>query len=469
MKYILAIDQGSSGTMAALFDHHARMLDSVDIPILGRMLDGGRVEYRPEELLESVRQAACLLMEKHPEAIEDLMGMGLANQGESFLLWKKNTRKPLTPVISWQDRRCESLCRQLTDEGHDTWFHAKTGLHLSCEWPALKIRYLRETDPVLDALCRKGDVVFGQLDAWFLSALTGGAACASDHGTACRSGLYNGIDLCWDKELLCFFRADDLWLPELADNVCCFAGVDLGFGKRIPWVAGGLDQAVAMIGQGCVHPKTAKITYGTCCACWINTGKDLIFDEKLTSGIAWKIGKSRTYALAAEGPSCGNILAWIRQTMHADWPLEDLSAIAQAYCEPDNLLFVPAFSGLDAPHWAPEAKGSFLGMTFETKAEHILRAALDAIAYSIRDIFDYMPPCDRLVVDGGMTANAYLLQKQADVLGRPLEKTHTIEGTIAGIAYLACISMGYMKGMQDIPAAGEQEIIQADPGCGDAG
>ena len=444
--YLIAVDQGSSGTMSALFDGDLRQVDCVDIPVSVATPRYGWVEQDPWELLNSVRDGAKRLMERNPECLEGLAGIGLANQGESFLLWDTQTGEPVTPVISWQDSRSENYCAQLKQEGRGRWFHERTGLHLSSEWPALKVRELRRSDEKLDLRCRSGRIAFGQLDAWFLYVLTGHRRFASDHGTACRTGFYNLRQGKWDEELIEFFCGDSLIFPELTDNVCRIEGLDLGIGKEIPWIAGGLDQSVTLIGQGCTQPADAKVTYGTCCACWMNLGSKLVLDENLTTSIAWKIGEEYTYGLAAEGGASGSIVTWLLRNFSTDWRQEDLSQIARSYDDQESLLFVPAFGGLSAPYWK-EAKGTLFGITAGTRPEHILRAGLDAVAYTVRDILDCMPLIKKLVLDGGMSANEYLVQKQANVLQRPVEKSLEKEGTLLGIAHLCTRSLGVRAGI----------------------
>ena len=445
--FLIAVDQGSSGTMSALFDQNLRQVDCIDLPVSVTTPQSGWVEQDPWELLDSVKNGVIRLIERNPECLKDLKGIGLANQGESFLLWEAHTGLPITPVISWQDTRSEQYCGQLKKEGKEIWFHSKTGLHLSSEWPALKIRELRRMDSELDKKCKSGNVIFGQLDAWFLYTLTGGKVLASDHSTACRTGFYNLKDQKWDSELIEFFKGDSLVFPELIDNVCKIDGLDFGIGKNLSWLAGGLDQAVTLIGQGCVQKGEVKVTYGTCCACWMNLGQELVMDENLTTSVAWKNQKNCTYALAAEGGASGNIVTWLLRNFSPEWKLEDLSEIARKHSD-DQLIFVPAFQGLSAPYWK-EAKGTIFGITPGTRPEHILAAGLDAIAYTIKDILECMPKIDRLVLDGGMTANEYLMQKQADVLQRPVERSREREGTLMGIAYLCAMSLGLSYDMRE--------------------
>lgn len=429
--------------MTALMDERANIVDSVDIPVSVFTPEYGCVEHDPGELADSIREGAKQLMRRHPDKLEGLMGVAVANQGESFLLWDKRTKRPVTPVISWQDSRCAELTGALqTEGGMDSWFNKKTGLHLSNEWPAMKLRYMRDKDRALDALISSGCIMYGQLDAWFLYVLTDGAHHASDHSTACRSGFYNIDTMAWDDELLRFFNAQELVFPALVDNDARFEGVDIGVGKKLPWLAGGLDQSMALLGQGCTAPGSVKLTYGTCCSLWMNSGERLIPDDKLTSSVAWRANGSTIYGLAAEGGGCGSIITWLLREYKPEWDVSELSKIALDNDDQPGLMFVPAFNGIGAPYWEERAKGTMFGMTAGTRPEHILRAGLDAIAYTVRDMLDAMPPSGDIVVDGGMTANCYLMQKQADVLIRPLIKSGNREGTITGVGMLALHALG---------------------------
>jgi glycerol kinase len=442
-RYFIAIDQGSSGTLSVLFDEDFNALERADIPISRLTPAPGLVEHDPSELLASVKDGIARLMAAHPECLEGLAGIGLANQGESFLLWDMDDGKPITRAISWQDVRSETLSARLRQEGQDGAFHAKTGLHLSAEWPALKVREMRERDAVLDAKCRSGCVAFGQLDAWFMYELSGGKHFASDHGTACRSGYYDLRTQDWSPALKEDFLASDLIFPDLTENVAQIPDMDVGIGRNVMWLAGGLDQSVTLIGQRCMTEQAAKVTYGTCCACWMNVGSNLIFDEKLTTSIAWKLDGRAVMALAAEGGGAGNIITWLTENFSTGWPAESLSDIAQNDGAGEGLVFVPAFSGLAAPWWK-EARATIFGITQSTTPAHILRAGLDAIAFTVKDMIGIMPQCTDIVFDGGMTDNAYLMQKQADVLGVPILKSAEREGTLMGIAYLCGWSLGVL-------------------------
>ena len=454
--YLLAVDQGTSGTMAVLLDTQARLIDSEDIPVALQTPHSGLVEQDPDELVRSIRTAAQRLMARHPDKLAELLGFGLANQGETFLLWDLETGRPVTPAINWQDCRAEALCSRMIDSGEDAWFHERTGLHLSPEWPALKLAWLRKNEPSLAPLWDAGRLAYGQLDAWFLYCLTGGRHYASDHSTACRSGLYNINTLDWDAALLTRFGAQGLALPKLCDNTERFDGVELGIGRRLPWVAGGLDQSMALLGQGCTEPGSAKVTYGTCCAFWFNQGAKPVLDDTLTTSVAWKSGAA-VYAAAAEGGAAGSIITWLHRNFRPDWQIGRLSELAEQ--SESSLLFVPAFAGLGAPYWQPAARGTIFGVTAATAPEHILRAGLDAIAYTVRDILNAMPPCRTLVVDGGMCANDYLMRKQANVLGRTLLCPENTEGTVTGVAQLMRLGLGLISSPDEAAAAGTVRTI----------
>lgn len=447
-QYVIAVDQGSSGTMVALMDQAMRVVDDVDIPIAASTPAYGYVEHDPFAIVSSIREGAQQLVARNTGCLKQLQGFGIANQGESFLLWDMDTAEPLTPVISWQDTRSEALCNILQQEGRDGWFHEKTGLHLSSEWPALKIKHIMDTG--VPYLANATRIAYGQLDAWVLYVLSGGKVFASDHGTASRSGLYNIHTLGWDEELRALFKAQNIELPTLIDNTCYLEGMDLSIGKLLPYVAGGLDQSIALLGLRCVTPGATKVTYGTCCACWMHAGDKPLLDSHLTTSVAWKTKEGAAYALAAEGGASGNIVTWLQQNFHTGWAAAALSDIAASSGGQEQLCFVPAFGGLSAPYWKAGVKGTLYGITTGTAPAHILRAGLDAVAYTVADILSVMPPVRALLADGGMTKNTYLMQKQADVLQRDLIVPAEKEGTLHGIGYLIGLSLGYIPRIEVI-------------------
>lgn len=439
------------------------MIDAEDIPVSYQRCSAGRVEYDPFELIRSIKEGVQRLVRRHPDCIQGIAGIGIANQGESFLLWDMDDGTPLTPVISWQDNRAETLSADLNRSGKDSWFHQKTGLHISPEWPALKVHEMRNEDAGLDARCRDGRVAYGQLDAWFLYEMSGRKVFATDHGTASRSGYYNLQGQTWDPELKAFFSGTELLFPDLMDNISNIPGVDLCIGREVNWIAGGVDQALTLIGQHCIEKKEAKVTYGTCCACWMNLGERILLDAKLTTSVAWKLGDKTNFALAAEGGASGNIIAWLSENFQAGWRQEQLSEIARCNDTEQSLIFVPAFNGLAAPWWK-EAKGTLFGITAATRPEHILRAGLNAVAFTIRDILGAMPECGRIVFDGGMTDNEYLMKKQADVLGLPIHISTEREGTLMGVAFLCGWGLGLLPfgEFPEAQSAGSR-ILEPDP------
>ncbi len=447
-SYMLAVDQGTSGTMVALLDEKANILDAADIPV-GIITKGyDYVEQDPDNLVDSICKGVAEVMARHEEKIEKLVGIGVANQGESFLLWNAQTGKAVTPVISWQDCRAQDFCDRLQQEGKDAWFHQKTGLHLSNEWPALKVWHLLQNDHTLKQLAEQGNLCYGQLDAWFLYCLSGGRHYASDHSTASRSGFYNIHTQNFDDGLCEFFGASKLRFPALCSNTAQFEGLDLKLNRDLPWVGGGLDQAMALLGQGCLQKGNAKVTYGTCCACWMNSGKQPVLNDEATTSVAWKVDDEAVYALVAEGGVAGSMITWLQQKMSLDVPLKEMSDVAFHAIEQEGLQFIPAFNGLSAPYWNTAVRGTLLGITAGTELRHILRAGLDAVAYTVADLMSSLPPCEKMVAEGGMSQNEYLMMRQASVLDCDLYLSGNREGTIFGVGLLMAKSLGFIDGLE---------------------
>ncbi len=457
--FILSIDQGTSGTMAALLDLEGRLHMYSDIPVRAFYPREGWVEQDPYDLVESIRKAVRKLFSKVNTDKIHIVGFGIANQGESFLLWDRKSGKPLTNVINWQDVRGDSLCHEeKLQKGKEEWFHDKTGLLLDPEWPLIKVLWLYQNNPEIRAAINKGTVVFGQLDAWFLYALSGGAYHCSDHSTASRSGFYNIHSHNWDRDIIENYGLSNLIFPELVNNTARFEKIKPLFEEmNIPWVAGALDQSIALMGQLCLDYGDAKITYGTCTGLWCNIGKSPALVQNLTTSVAWRTDNETVYALAAEGGAAGSIVNWLIEQLDTGWDTSELSSLAAAIQGNDDLMFVPAFNGLGVPYWESKVRGTLFGIGAGTKPEHILRAGLNAVAFGVKDMLEAIQregkiSLHEIVADGGMTKNDYLMQKQSDVLNTTIRVPKSKEGTTVGIGYLAGIGLGLYSGTSELKA-----------------
>ena len=333
-------------------------------------------------------------------------------------------------------------------------FLHKTGLPIDPEWPATKIPWAMENIPEIRQLAQSGRLVYSQLDTWFVRQLTREQRLITDYSTASRSGFYNIHNLSWDEELIHLFQADDLIFPKVVDSSGDFGLVDFGDGWLIPWRGGCLDQAAALLGQGCMHPGDTKITYGTCVGFWHNLGPLPVETRQLSTSIAWTINGSPTYAVAGEMNTAAAALEWLREKILVGWSYDDFSKKAQSVAEEEGLVFITALNGLGAPYWAPHVRGTLYGLTTSSGPEHIARACLEAIAFSVRDLSTALEHergikiSGKIMADGGMTANEYLMQFQADILGKRITVPENNEGTSVGVAILAGISNGFYSGVE---------------------
>jgi glycerol kinase len=316
------------------------------------------------------------------------------------------------------------------------------------EWPATKIPWVLEHVPRAIELLSKGRLAFSMGDAWLLYQLTEGARFITDHSTASRSGLYNLQDRAWDNSLLEMFEARGLLLPQLVDNAGDFGTISLADGLSLPLRGLALDQSAALLGQGGLHPGDLKVTYGTCAALWCNAGHSPVSPRALGCSLAWQLDGVPTYAWVGEEDVAAPVLHWLRDNLGAPWADEDLSAVAQAMTGEGDLVFVPAMHGLGAPHWRPDVRGVIYGLSTTTRLSHLLRAALQSIAFSVRDMLDAlvheegMSIADHITADGGMAANEYLMQFQADILGKPVIVPKNLEATSKGVAMLVQLACG---------------------------
>jgi glycerol kinase len=447
--FVLAIDQGTSGTAASIYNQKGQVVASVDVPVSSVFPQPGWVEQNPYELLDSIKTAFHKLIQETNLRPGQIECMGLANQGETLVVWDIKTGEPIYNVIGWQCVRSERFCNELKEQGYEANFRARTGLPLHPEWPATKIPWMRENVHNFDKLLQEQRLVFSSLDTWFIHQLTKEKPLVTDHSTVSRSGLYNIHARDWDSELIKIFKAEKLLLPRILDSSSHFGTIDFGNGWEFSWTGNALDQSAAMLGQSCTQPGDAKITYGTCVGFWYNLGHTAIDTNEMEVSIAWVIDGKPTYALVGETTSGGNIFIWLREKLYIPWSNAELSDIAFSAQGHENLIFVPALNGLGSPYWMPEVRGSIFGLSAGVGLEHLVRAGLEAVAFSVCDLLRGFTQDKRfslpedIFVDGGMTANRYLMQFQANLLGKKIFIPENIEGTSTGVAYLAGIKSGY--------------------------
>ena len=458
--YILAIDQGTTGTTALLVDGSGRVVWQAYQEITQIYPQPGWVEHNPNEIFDSVMETVEDLLESTEISPRQLIAIGIANQRETTIVWERSTGRPVSNAIVWQCRRTAPLCDALMARGLEEDVAEKTGLPIDAYFPATKIRWI--LDHILDGQQRaeNGELAFGTVDTWLLWNLTNGTLHATDVTNASRSMLYNIDMLEWDPDLLEALDIPLAMLPSVkpSSGIFGYTGGNFFAGQAIPIAGVAGDQHAALFGQACFEPRMAKNTYGTGSFILMNTGAERVrSDHGLLSIIAWDLGEGVTYGLEGSIFSTGATVQWLRDGLQFIEASADVEALADSVEDNGGVYLVPAFTGLGAPHWDMYARGTIVGITRGTSRGHIARAALESTAYQTRDAVDAMRndtglDIPLLRVDGGGTANDLLMQFQSDILGIPIERHAVAETTALGAAYLAGLATGFWQGTDEIAA-----------------
>ena len=456
--YVLAIDQGTTGTTALLVDGSGRVVWQTYREIVQIYPQPGWVEHDPNDIFESVIDTVDELLEATEIGVRQINSIGITNQRETTIVWERSTGKPLFNAIVWQCRRTAPLCDALKARGLETVVVDKTGLPIDAYFPATKIRWLLDQIPNGQQRAENGELAFGTVDSWLMWQLTNGTLHATDVTNASRSMLYNIDTLEWDADLLSALDIPSAILPAVqpSSGVFGYTGGNLFGGQAIPIAGIAGDQHAALFGQACFEPGMAKNTYGTGSFILINSGAERVRSQHgLLSIIAWGIGDSVTYGLEGSIFSTGATVQWLRDGLQFIEESSDVEALAASVENNGGVYLVPAFTGLGAPHWDMYARGAVLGITRGTERGHIARAALESTAYQTRDAMDAMKrdtglDIPLLRVDGGATANGLMMQFQADILGIPIERHAIAETTALGAAYLAGLATGFWQDTTEI-------------------
>ena len=451
-QYLLAIDQGTTGSTALLIDRDLMILGKVTIDFPQYFPQPGWVEHNPEEIWSSVGDAVGQVLNETGILPTEIAAIGITNQRETVLPWERNSGKPAANAIVWQCRRTSEICAKMKQKGLDNLYRERTGLVLDPYFSGTKMRWLLDNDADLKNKADRGEIVFGTIDSFLVWRLSGGNAHVTDVSNASRTSLMNIKTGKWDKQLLDLFEVPENILPAIGPSSGILGhtrGVKgLPDGIPIAGVAG--DQQSALFGQTCFAAGDAKCTFGTGSFILMNTGSELVHSESgLLTTIAWQLGENGKTDYALEGGAfvCGAAVQWLRDGLKMIKRAPDIEALAATVADHDGVEFVPALTGLGAPHWAPDARGILAGLTRGTERGHIARATLDAMALQNADILGAMEKdlgkrMKPLRVDGGAAANNLLMQIQADVLGRKLIRPQLIETTVAGACYLAGLGVG---------------------------
>jgi len=456
MSAILAIDEGTTGVTSLVVDADGRLLGRGYREVTQHFPRPGEVEHDPEEIFRVALHAA---REAIQQAGVTPVGVGITNQRETVCVWERDTGRPLYRAIVWQDRRTAPRCAQLVKRRKAPLIRSRTGLVPDPYFSATKIEWLLEHVPGLERRVASGDAVFGTIDAWLVFRLTNGKVFATDHTNASRTMLYNIKTHAWDPELLRLFGVPAGALPEVRSSSGAFGvcgAQHLGAEMPVAGVAG--DQQAALFGQGCVDPGEAKNTYGTGAFLLLNTGKRRAESKHgLLTTVACGPRGQPVYALEGSVFIAGASIQWLRDGLQLIHQASETEALARGVPDTGGVYFVPAFVGLGAPQWEPNARGTIVGLTRGTSRAHLARAALEAMAYSTKDVLDAMTADAQLTlralqVDGGAAANDFLMQFQADLLGVPVARPDVLETTALGAAALAGLELGVWKAPRDFLA-----------------
>jgi glycerol kinase len=455
MKYILALDQGTTSSRAIVFEHSGKIRAVAQKEFRQIFPQPGWVEHNALEIWESQRDVALQALHNAGLKPADIAAIGITNQRETTVVWNRKTGQPVCNAIVWQDRRTASFCERLKADGLEELIQRKTGLVIDAYFSGSKLRWILENVPGARSLAEAGDLAFGTVDSWLVWKLTGGRRHVTDASNASRTMLFNIHTGDWDDELLRIFNVPRQMLPEVrpCSEVYGEAGDELA-GIPLAGMAG--DQQAALFGQACFEPGMVKNTYGTGCFMLMNTGeKPIDSKNKLLTTVAWRIGKKTEYALEGSVFIAGAAVQWLRDGLGIIKTSAEVESLAAETPDSGGVYVVPAFTGMGAPYWDPYARGAIMGLTRGTKAAHIARAALESMAFQTAEVLDAMHAdsglqLKELRVDGGASVNNALMQFQADVLDVPVSRPGVSETTALGAAYLAGLAVGFWKDQEEI-------------------
>lgn len=458
-QYIMALDQGTTSSRAILFDKKGKIISVAQKDFKQHFPKPGWVEHDPDEIWTSQSSVMIESLVNKKIKANQVSAIGITNQRETTIVWDRKTGKAIYNAIVWQDRRTSEYCNELKEKGHSELVVSKTGLIIDAYFSATKIKWILDNVDGAREKAEAGELAFGTVDSWLIWNLTSGKTHVTDVTNASRTMLYNIHSQEWDQELLDLFEIPASLLPEVkscSEVYCETAGDVLSVKIPIAGIAG--DQQSALFGQMCTEPGMAKTTYGTGCFLVMNTGKEAVrSDNQLLTTIAWKIGDEINYALEGSVFIGGAAIQWLRDGIGLLDHARESERLADSIDGNDGVYFVPALSGLGAPHWDQNARGAFFGITRGTEKAHMARAALEAIAYQVYDVLKAMEkdagkPTRELRVDGGATANNFLMQFQANLLDCEIKRPEIIETTAIGAAFLAGLAVGFWENREEIQA-----------------
>ena len=456
-KYMMALDSGTTSNRCILFDRAGRIVSVAQREFTQYFPQPGWVEHDANEIWATLLGVAVEAMQMAGAAAADIAAIGITNQRETTIVWDKATGEPVHHAIVWQCRRTSEYCDELRARGLTARFREKTGLVLDAYFSATKLHWLLENVPGVRERAAKGELLFGTVETWLIWKLTGGRAHVTDYSNASRTMLFNINTLDWDEEILAELNIPRSMLPKPLSSSGLFGTTNPSLlGGEIPITGAAGDQQAALFGQTCFQPGEAKNTYGTGCFLLMNTGEKPVFSQNgLVTTIAWGLGEKVTYALEGSIFVAGAAIQWLRDEMKLIANAAESEAVAQEVTDTNGCYVVPAFTGLGAPYWDQYARGAIVGLTRGCNRAHIVRATLDSLTYQTYDVLNAMRADSgialaSLKVDGGASANNYLMQTQADVIGAPVLRPTCVESTAMGAAYLAGLAVGFWRDQAEI-------------------
>lgn len=456
-EYVMALDAGTTSNRCILFDQEGRICSMAQKEFRQMFPQPGWVEHDANEIWSTQLGVAVEAMSKIGAKAADIAAIGITNQRETVIVWDKKTGEPIYNAIVWQCRRTSAIADELKARGLEETFRRKTGLMIDAYFSATKIKWILDNVPGARKRAKAGELLFGTVETWLIWKLTAGRVHVTDYSNASRTMLFNINSLEWDQEILEELEIPAAMLPTPVPSSQIYGYADSSFlGAEIPIAGAAGDQQAALFGQACYADGEAKNTYGTGCFLLMNTGQTPVFSENgLVTTIAWGLDGKVNYALEGSIFVAGASIQWLRDQMRLIDSAEDSEYWANKAHGTHGCYVVPAFTGLGAPHWDQYARGTIVGITRGTNKNHIIRATLESIAYQVCDVIDAMRADSgidlrSLKVDGGASANNFLMQFQADLLDRPVNRPSCVESTALGAAYLAGLAVGFWTSKEEV-------------------
>lgn len=456
-QYIMALDSGTTSNRCILFDETGHIAAMAQKEFTQYFPQPGWVEHDAEEIFATQLEVARQAISNAGICAGQIAAIGITNQRETTIVWNKETGRPICNAIVWQCRRTAPFCQQLKEAGLVDTIRSKTGLVIDPYFSATKIRWILETIPGARLLAQEGKLLFGTVETWLIWKLTGGRVHVTDYSNASRTMLFNIHTLTWDKEILNKLGIPMSMLPTPVPSSAVYGHTEPEFfGAPIAIAGAAGDQQAALFGQTCFHPGDSKCTYGTGAFMLMNTGSKPVFSNNgLVTTVAWGLGDTVTYALEGSIFVAGAAVQWLRDELGFFESSADSEYLAKKVTDTNGCYVVPAFTGLGAPYWDPHVRGTIVGLSRGTNKNHIIRATLDSICYQVNDVLQAMnadasAQMGLLKVDGGASANNYLMQSQANISRATVVRPKCVETTALGAAYLAGLAVGYWKDPEDI-------------------